>query len=390
MNIALFSDTYPPEINGVATSTFSLAKILNERGHTCIVVTTNPFSNKVEFKDLVLRIPGLELKKLYGYRLAHIFHPKALRIIKSFKLDVIHIQTELSIGLFGKAVARLLRLPYVYTYHTMYEDYTYYVTKGHMDFLAKQIVRSYSKGQAEAPTEFISPSEKTKASMRTYGVERYINVVPTGIDFSRFKKEKVDLEKLQAFRAQHGFDKAYTLISLGRVAKEKSIDFLLRGYAKLLKDPHVGPTKFMIVGGGPALDELKQLTKTLGISDNVVFIGPVLPDAVPFYYHAGDLFVSASITETQGLTFMEAMAADKLLCARYDANLADVIIDGETGYFFDSEEAFGEKIKLLIKMDEVKKQQMTEAAKKLVEKYSLDQFYLNIMEVYRRAIRRYF
>ena len=141
MIIGLFTDTYPPEINGVATSTEMLRKTFEAHGHIVYVVTTNPFSNKMEYKDNVLRIPGILLKKLYNYRLAGIFNPKATKIIKSWNLDVIHCQTEGGVGIYARLLAPSLDVPLITTYHTMYVDYTYYFTKGILDQSVKSIVK---------------------------------------------------------------------------------------------------------------------------------------------------------------------------------------------------------------------------------------------------------
>src|SRR5574344_2146224 len=126
MRIAIFSDTYSPEINGVATSTSNLHTILNRMGHLCITVTTNPYSKETIFENNVIRVPGVELKKLYNYRMASIFNPQAMKILDRFNIEVIHIQTEAGVGIFGKLYSKMRKIPYVYTYHTMYDDYTYY------------------------------------------------------------------------------------------------------------------------------------------------------------------------------------------------------------------------------------------------------------------------
>ena len=391
MNIALFSETYPPDINGVATSTQALFNVLNAHGHHAYVVTTQltDKEKEVTFFDNIIRIPGIEFKQLYGYRIAGIYNPQAMKIIKRLKLDVIHVQTEAGIGIFGKTVARALELPIVYTYHTMYEDYTYYVTRGRIEGFARQVVRNFSRGEAEKATEFITPSEKVKDIIRSYGYEGYINVVPTGIDFSRFEASKINHEKLIEFKKNHQLEDKFILLSLGRVAKEKSIDVLLQGYAEYLKTETV-PTHFLVVGLGPALEDLKQLAHQLKIADHVSFLGPVSPDDTPFYYHLADLFISASISETQGLTFMEAMAAGKMLLARYDENLADVIKDGKTGFFFRNEKDFETQLNKVINLDSGVREQMIKNAYQLVETYSLPRFYTNIIEVYRRAIRHNF
>ncbi|HOF65374.1 MAG TPA: glycosyltransferase [Bacilli bacterium] len=387
MRVALFTDTFLPEINGVATSTATLQKALQARGHFCVVVTTNPFSKKVTFENDVIRIPGIELKKLYGYYLANIYNGTAMRILKGLNLDLVHVHTEASIGIFGKTVARRLKLPYVYTYHTMYEDYTYYATKGRFDSLAKSIVKGWSRWQAELANEFVSPSTKTKEAMREYGVNRYINVVPTGIDFSRFKKENIDLEKVASIKKELGIEDTFNLIYVGRVAKEKSIDIVIRGFANYLKSDETRKTKLIIVGGGPALIDLKDLALQLKITEDVIFLGPVSPDEVALYYHLGDIFVSASTSETQGLTFMEAMAAYKLLLCCYDDNLINVIKDGVTGFFFDSEIDFGDKVKKVINLSNEEMEKMLDAAFELADEYSIERFGSRMEHVYERALR---
>lgn len=389
MNVALFSETYPPQINGVAISTQNLFNILRKNGHQAYVVTTNALSNHLEYKDNVLYIPGIELKKLYGYKLASFYNSRAMKIIQSWHLDLVHIQTEAGIGIFGKIIATRSGLPTVNTYHTMYEDYTHYAGKGEtFDRLAKSVVRSFSKYVAMQATEFISPSEKTKDAFRQYGTDRYINIVPTGIDFSKFKLENINQSELIQYKIDHGLTDKFVLLSLGRVAAEKSIDVVIKGYAKFVaKSEH--PSKLLIVGEGPARPELQKLTESLGIREHVLFVGAVESRRVPFFYHLSDAFVSASITETQGLTFMEAMASGKIVLARYDDNLRNTIIDNVTGFFFEGDGDFPEKLDRLVKLPATNKEKIIAAAYQTVDIYSIDRFYDHIIEVYNRALRKY-
>lgn len=389
MRIALFSDTYFPEINGVATATTTLQKILNDGDNFCVTVTTNPYSSKVTFEDNVIRIPGIEAKKLYGYRFAFLYNSKVKRILDDLKIDVVHIQTEVGIGIFGKLYAKMKKIPFVYTYHTMYEDYTYYATKGFADPFAKRVVRSFSRWQANSASEFIAPSTKTKDAMRDYGVQRYINIVPTGIDFKKFLLENNDADAIYKYKKKLGFDKTFNIIYLGRVAKEKGIDVLIRGFRSYVSNNPATEVRMLIVGGGPALEELKKLSEDLKMNSFIHFVGKVMPSEVPFYYHLGDVFASASVSETQGLTFMEAMAAHKILLAKYDENLVNVIKDRETGFFFDNEEDFGKKIDLVKNLKAEERVLMENKAYDLAQAYSLEKFKSNILTAYYRAIRNH-
>ncbi len=390
MRIVIFSDTFPPEINGVATSCKNLMDTLVAHGQDVITVTTNPFSNQFSYIDHIIRVPGIEMKKLYGYRAASFYSPKAMEIIKAFKPDVCHIQHDAGIGQFGYIVSSTLDVPSVTTFHTAYEDYTYYATKGHFDRFAKNAVRVYFRFLSRRADELVTPSYKTKEYMRSIGVDKYISVVPTGIDFSAFSPQNVDMSEVKRIREELGLpSNKKILLSLGRIAKEKSIDVLLRGYANYVDEHKDNPTYFLIVGGGPELDSLKSLAKELGLEGSVGFAGPVKPDRVPLYYALGDFFLSASVTETQGLTFMEAMAAHLVLFIRYDQALATTISDGESGFFFQDEFDFSQKLEGLLALPTPILDGVKEKALSSLAPYSLDRFAESIMEVYGRAIRKH-
>lgn len=386
MRIAMFTDTFIPDTNGVAVSSYNLFKALNDRGHYCVVVTSNPFSKEVTFEDNVLRIPGIEMKQLYGYNFAAP-NRKAQKILRKLKIDVVHVQSEAGMGIFGKSFARKQKIPYVYTYHTMYEDYTYYATKGRMETFAKTIIRRFSRWQAEIADEFISPSEKTKVSLREYGVQRYVNVIPTGVDFSKFKYNPADKDFLDNYKKEYGLDNTFNLVYVGRVAKEKSIDVVINGYAIYVKNNPNHNSRLIIVGGGPAIPELEELADKLHINSLVHFVGKVLPNDIGKYYHLGEVFVSASISETQGLTFMEAMAAERILLCRFDEGLVGVIKDGESGYFFRSEEDFGAMVNKIRSLSKKKIREILDAANVIVDYYSNERFVERCEHVYLRALR---
>ena len=388
MKIAFFSDTYPPEINGVATATKTLFDAFKKNGHDVFVVTTNPFSKKVEYKDNVLRIPGITLKWLYSYNMAGFINPKATKIIKKWSLDIIHVQTEAGIGIYGRLLASKLKIPLVYTYHTMYVDYTYYVTKGVLDPAAKGIVKKWTKSVSSSVTEMTTPSLKTKNALREYGVDRYINVIPNGIDLEMFEERNIDKNFIKEFKEKNKIEDKYILLSLGRVAKEKAIDVLLEGYATFLKNSTNDNTVLLIVGDGPDRNRLENLAFELGISKNVIFVGKVPHEQVPYFYFMSNLYISASTSETQGLTFIEAIAAKTLVLCRFDENLEDVIKAGKTGFFFSDNKSFNQKLISILKMNEEEQNRIIQQAYEQNQKYSIDTFYDKMYEVYKRAIRK--
>ncbi len=389
MKIALFSDTYPPEINGVATSTYNLRKTLENHGHQVLVVTTNPFSKEVSFENGVIRLPGLRLKRLYDYRLSSFYNEKAMRIIVNFRPDIVHCQHDVGVSIFGNLVAARLHIGSVYTFHTLYEDYAYYVTKGHFDRFARQAIRLYFRGKTGLYDEFIAPSIKTKDYLRSIGIDSTVTVIPTGIEFERFSPLNEDREKTEQLRRQFGLSSDdFVLLSLGRIAKEKSIDVVIRGFAVFLsRFPNI-KAKLLVTGWGPAEKELQELAAALQISDRVIFTGKCAPDQTQWYYHLGDVFASASLTETQGLTFMEAMAAHLPVLARYDDNLSGTVQDGVNGFFFADEGDFALKLKRIHDLGGAGRRKLGNAASQSIEEYSMEKFYCNVYEVYKRVAKK--
>jgi len=386
VRILLFTDTYPPEINGVSVSVENHAKVLIENGHDIKVITTSKLS-KFSEEGIILRIPGIEMKKLYGYRLSAFFNASAFQYIKKWKPDIVHIHTDAGIGIFGKIISAVLKIPSVVTYHTMYEDYTHYA--GVLKGVANRVVKSFSKFIAEQCTEFIAPSLKTKDKIREYGADRYINIVPTGIDFKRFQHDNVVGEKLKNIQDKYGLKDKKVVLSLGRLAKEKSIDVVIEGFHHYLRSYNNLDTVLLVVGDGPERPSLTEQVAKLGIDQRVVFTGAAPITEVPLYYQIADVFTSASITETQGLTFMEAMVSEKPVLCRFDENLSSLIIHGETGYIFSEKEDFSLLLKQILSLDKDKKTLLNIGALQTVKQYSFEVFYDNIIKVYQRAIRQY-
>lgn len=388
MNVAIFTDTYLPEINGVAVSVDSLFKLLRKNGHNAYVVTTSS-EKHISFKNYVLRIPGLELKKLYGYRLSSFFNLKAYRILKSLHLDLVHVNTEFGIGQFGLIFANKFNLPSVYTYHTMYEDYTYYATKGYFDRFSKRAIREFDKTCMNRANEIISPSEKTKIYIKSIGVEKYINVVPTGFDFNRFIKSEEHYKKALEVKKEFKIpENKRILLCLGRIAKEKSFDIIIKGYSEYLKTCKNDDTILLFVGDGPERSILEELVDSLNLRSHIIFVGKVDNSLVPYFYMISEVFLNASLSETQGLTFMEAMASSLLVLCRFDNNLVGVIDNNVTGFFFQDEDDFKGKLDYVLSLEEETKEKIKKNAFESIDAFSEKTFYNNINEVYKRAIRR--
>lgn len=385
MKIGIFTDTYLPDINGVATSSHILKSVLEKNGHEVVVVTSElPEDSTYIDDDYIMRLPGIEIKKLYGYRMSNIFSFRGMRELAKEDLDIIHIQTEFGIGIFGKIVGQFLNLPVVYTYHTMYEDYSHYFggNIGPVNALFKKSIERVSRIYGDNCTELVVPSEKTQEALVGYGIEKEMHIIPTGLNLSKFDYKNIDMSDVQQIKDKYDLNNKYVVTFLGRLAAEKSIDVLLDAMT-LLKQQGINDIVLMIVGKGPILDELKEDAVRLQVADSVIFTGPVDSSLVPLYYHASDVFVSASITETQGLTYIEAQASSLVVLARKDKNLEEVIEDGINGFFYNDATELAQKIIQTKNNDmEVIRANAYESAKK----YSDQAFYEKIIHVYNQAI----
>ena len=388
MKIGIFTDTYTPDINGVVTSIVTLKDVLESMGHTVFVITNHSLST-TSYENKVLRLPGLELKFLYGYTMSSPVHIAAMDIVRDMELDIIHVHTEFGVGLFARSVAKQLSIPMVSTYHTQYEDYTHYVNRLNLkgvETLSRKLVASMSRFYSKNVQIIISPSEKTKAMLMRYDIRKEIQVIPTGIDLQRFKN--VDVKAVDDIKMEYGLGGKFVLTYMGRIAEEKSIDLAIDGFSLYYKD-HKN-SHFMIVGGGPSLEVLKDKVKNLGIEEAVTFVGPVKPDRVPAFYHASDAFVSASLTETQGLTYIEALACSLCVFARFDKPLEHIVLDGVSGFLFEDAKQMAEKLEHFVNMSEEDKEAMKKNALDIVSTYDSITFGERILEVYQKSVDMFY
>ncbi len=386
MRIGLFTDTYPPFINGVSTSVDMLKRALEKKGHQVYVITVNDSSFKYDYdeKQKVLKIPGLPIG-IYDYRLSRIYPLKMINLIKSWNLEIIHSHTEFGIGIFARILAKQLNLPLVHTYHTMYEDYTHYITHGYFEKSSKKIVEYLTKFYCDTTaTELIVPTTKTyQLFKQKYKFEKNIHIIPTGIEVDRFFKENIDKKSVLDLQKKLNISKNdIVIVFVGRLAEEKNVEFLLKAHQKLVKKHN--NLKLLIVGDGPDKEKFSSLAKELKITKNVIFTGKVAWSEIPYYYHIANIFTTASKSETQGLTVIEAMASNIVPVVIKDEAFHGTVINDLNGFVFETE---AEYIQCILKLYSDKKLRKTlaEQARIQSEHLSSSQYAENVLVVYKRA-----
>lgn len=318
MNIGLFTDTYFPQISGVATSIKTLKDTLEDKGHSVyIFTTTDPKVDKDEAEANVFRFASVPFVSFTDRRIAVRGLFQALEVAKELDLDIVHTQTEFSMGMFGKFVAKNLKIPCLHTYHTMYEDYLHYVLNGKL--LRATHVKQFTRLFLMHYTGVVAPSERVLQTLKRYNVKIPTRVVPTGIDLKRFEHPVTE-----DIRSIYNIGTRHLILSLSRLGQEKKLDVVIKAMPQIIK--YCPDVFLLVVGDGPAKTELEALVSDLQLEDYVAFAGEVDHERVGNFYHAADLFVSASDSETQGLTFDEALAAG-VKCVVYSEPYVNQLFD---------------------------------------------------------------
>ena len=385
MNIAIFSDTYSPQVNGVVSSILTLEKKLREQGHNVYVFTiTHPDADDKN-SPYVYRMASLPFVFLKDHRVGVVYSKKAVKQMKKLKLDLILTQTEFSIGIFGRIVAHKLDIPIVHTYHTVYEDYMHYISKG-IEFSPK-IARKYSKSFCNHVSGVVAPTKKTEKLLRSYGVTKPIRIIPTGIDFTPFNPVNYSTNEITHLKEVFNvpLDSPIVLF-VGRVAQEKSIDVVIKAMPKVLEK--IPNAKLVIVGDGPSRLEMEELAHTLGIRDSVIFTGMQPWNTIGRMYQLGDIFVSASVTETQGLTFAEAMAAALPVLAMEDESVAGLLRHEYNGLFFHNTDELSDAIIRVLSNKELR-EELSNNALHSIKPLSAETFGHNAEEFYKEIIKMY-
>ena len=383
MRIGIFTDTYPPYINGVSTSIQMLERALRKKGHQVFIVTVNPENMTYKYEKNIIRIPGIPTG-IYDYRLTGIYPVRAIKTIKKWNLDVIHSHTEFGIGTFARIIAKQLNIPLVHTYHTMYEDYVHYITKGYFNDTSKKIVEYLTKFYCDKTAkELIVPTKKAyKLFKEKYKVDKNVHIIPTGIETERFHKENIDSKKLQKIKNDLNIkNNDFIILYVGRLAEEKDVEFLIDNQEYFVKKNK--NVKLLIVGSGPDYD--KYVKRSEKLKDNIIFTGKVPYENIPYYYNIGTIFVTASTTETQGLTLIEAMSTGIPGVCIDDESFRNTIIDGLNGFTFKNKKEYRKEIDELINNNNLIKK-LGAQAKISTSEYSSKYYAERVLDVYKKTI----
>ncbi len=380
MKIGVFTDGYLPQLNGVALAVYNSVKGLRERGHEVYVIAAKyPNFKNDEYE---IRLHSVLFIKDLNLRVATYLPQKALLSLFKLDFDIIHGHSGGPITLLGFEVAKVRQIPYVFTYHTLFNQYTHYILGGKL--ITPEMADWGSRLFCNRFDHIVAPTPWIKRELLSFGVTKPITVIPSGIDIHKFDiKEKGFLHKELGLSE----DKKILLL-VGRYAKEKSIDFLINAFKFVAEKDD--SSVLVLVGNGKKADRevLENLIKQLGLEKRVLFSGPYTQEEIAKVYADGYLFVFASASETQGMVIFEALASGLPLVAVSDQVFEGVIENEGNGILTDRDyKQYAEKIlKLLI--DKQLRDEMAIKAKQSAQKFSLEQNALELEKLYRKAIAK--
>jgi 1,2-diacylglycerol 3-alpha-glucosyltransferase len=325
----MFVDSFHPTVDGAVVAMEIAAGGLEKRGHEVIVLA--PEVNPIPVTTRPVHyLPSIEFKSYPGYRVV-ISPSDMLEHLRRERVDIIHSHGIASMAILSLTAARALKLPHVLTFHTMAnEAVKYYSPIGINPEIMQKMVWIYLRNLLKRPEVVIAPSAPIKEELEMNAVRmKSCEVVPTGVDCTRFSPERYD----KRFLDKYGLAGKRVLLHVGRLSPEKRFDIVLKAVAEL--EPKEPELRLLVVGKGPSADEYKRMAKDLGIKDKVVFTGFLPDEELPIAYASCEALVIASTFETQGLVVLEALASGTPVAGiRYRA-IPEFVHEGKNGCLFE-------------------------------------------------------
>jgi len=343
MDIAVFTETFLPNVDGVVVSIRNMNRMLMKRENNVSVFTVGEGPDSVDGYD-VFRSRGVSLLSYKNYKMG-LPSRRTLETLARKKVDILHSRGPFSMGLAALRASRVMDIPLVGTFDTPVHEYVHYLpVAGSLGMTRDAIAglaKKYSMMYYNRCDVITAPSETVKAGLYKMGCRGRIDVLSNGVDFNVYSPGNSSDDLKRRFCKNGG----PMILHVGRITTEKGIGVLLKA-AKELKSSRVG-FKLVIVGKGPALEQYKAASESMGLSDCVVFAGFVPDEELPKYYASSDLFITASAVETQGIVILEALASGIPVIGARAGAIPELVKEGRNGMLFSAGDhcALAEKIK---------------------------------------------
>ena len=377
LHIAHFTNTYLPVMSGVVRSISTFRQAQETLGHL-VFIFGQEASDYNDTEPFVFRYPAVNIP-IRNYPATIPVSSHIDWVLPKLKLDVLHAHHPALVGNAASDKAKKLNRALVFTHHTRYQEYAGYM--GLPDDVVKEMIERQLADYMQRCQHIIAPSPSIKKMIEdTYGIQERVTVIPTGIELTPYQQADG-----RAVRQKQGWDDEETvIISVGRLVDEKNFETLIRAVAIVLAgQPQV---RLALIGDGPDQKDLEKLSQKLNISDRIDFVGRVPFEEVPSYLKAADLFAFASITETQGLVTLEAMAADLSVVAVDATGTSDIVEHEKDGLLTANDsQALAEGINRLL-ADPDLQSKLRQGAKAKAQEFETMHVTRRMIDVYKQAM----
>ncbi len=377
LHIAHFTNTYHPVISGVVRSVSTFRQGLVELGHNVFIFAQDA-SDYQDHEPFIFRYPTLDLPLPGNFPLTIPFSSFIHNVLPILKPDVIHSHHPFLLGQAAASQADELDLPLVFTYHTRYREYSHYIALN--QDLVRDVIDRWLGDYMQHCHQIVAPGENIRRLLaEDYGITSGVTVIPTGIDLAPYQAADGQL-----IRQQHGWENHKILISVGRLAPEKNWYMLLAAVAEVLR--RRPEARWVVAGDGDEAKSLQKEAGQVGIAGQVEFLGKVSFEDIPAYLKAADVFCFASVTETQGLVTLEAMAAGLPVVAVRATGTSEVVTHGREGLLTENDSsALARGIEQVIE-DEALRRRLAAAARQKAEVFEMKRQAQKLVEVYEQAM----
>lgn len=384
MKIGIFTDVYRPKLDGVAVFMENAVNQLIERQVEYELYA--PYTPG-EYKDQpnVFRFRSIPFFAQPEVRLSIPIDRKNLQRALTSDYDVVYSQGPGPLGMLAFNISKVRRIPHFHTFHTFYPDYTHYIFGGRV--VNPKMVTQLSRLWANRMDYLTVPTEKIQIWLKEIGVHQPIRVIPNGVDIQRFQPQT---EKTTgSILVDRGWVSPQERVCLfvGRVGQEKSIDQLIRFFAKI-PDVQTRRMKLVIVGDGPEKANMMQLARELGVDDLVVFTGYISPEQMPEVYQAAWLFTFLSTSETQGIVVVEAIASGLPAILAKDDAYQSMLVKGQNGFMVSTEAEFVQAIMQLADNEE-QYQEFSSQSIKIAQQFDISAVIERLLQYFQEGVEQW-
>jgi glycosyltransferase involved in cell wall biosynthesis len=381
MNIIMMTNTYKPIVGGLEKSIEIFSREMRKKGHEVLIIA--PEYKDAPKEDGVVRIPAIQHFNGTDFSVQLPIPLVLTKTLNKFEPDIVHSHHPFLIGDTALRTAVSHKIPLVFTFHTLYEKYTHYVPGESKSM--KKFVIELSTGYSNLCDYVFAPSESVAEILKDRGVKSPIEINPTGIYTENFKTNDVKDGIRKSLDIPKG---AYVIGYAGRVEPEKNMVFLAKAVSEFIT--HNKDVYFLILGKGSELDKVKAIFKEKNIENQLRAPGVLKEEKLRKAYGAMDVFAFASLSETQGLVLVEAMAAKVPVVAIDAPGVREVLKSSSNGYMVQKEELnqFVEGLKWIYNLKKSEKESLSKNALRTAEKFDVKYSINRALEVYKKAVNQ--